>query len=376
MTEFILKARKIHGDIYDYSKSEYKDMNTIICIICPKHGIFWQTPYNHICGEGCPYCGQIKKLKDSTIGFIESAKLIYGDIYDYTKVKYINSEKKVCITCPKHGDFWKSPHAHICGEGCPHCGKNINFTKKNFLKSSKIIYGSIYDYSKVKFIDLKTEVCIICQKHGKFYQKPYAHIRGEGCPHCEEERRIKLEKEIFLKKAKDVHMDKYDYSKVVYKNMDYKVCITCSKHGDFWQTPYTHISGHGCPSCGQIIPNKNSKISKKVEDKLKELNISFTKEQTFDWLKCKTNMYIDFYLPDYNIAIECHGLQHFEPVNFFGGAEGYNERKYRDMLKYKLCSDHNIKIYYFSEYNTNYFEKIYCDENVLMEDICKSKYEG
>lgn len=375
MTEFILKARKIHGDIYDYSKSEYKDMNTLICIICPKHGIFWQTPYNHICGEGCPHCGQIKKLKDSTIRFIKGAKLIHGDIYDYSKVKYINTEKKVCITCPKHGDFWKSPHDHICGDGCPRCGQNINFTKKNFLKSSKIIYGDIYDYSKVKFIDLTTDVCIICPKHGKFYQKPYAHIRGDGCPHCEEERRIELEKEKFLKKAKDVHMDKYDYSKVVYKSMDKKVCITCPKHGDFWQTPNTHISGHGCQICGySSLQKRDSKISKKVEEKLKELNISFTKEQTFDWLKYKKNMYIDFYLPDYNIAIECHGIQHFEPIVFFGGDEGFNELKRRDMLKYKLCSDHNIKIYYFSEYNTNYFEKIYCDENVLIEDICKSKY--
>lgn len=83
-------------------------------------------------------------------------------------------------------------------------------------------------------------------------------------------------------------------------------------------------------------------------------------------------MYIDFFLPEYNVGIECHGIQHFKPVCFFGGENKYNEQKNRDLLKYELCSEHGIKIYYFTNIERGYFEKIYCNEKTLIEDICKA----
>lgn len=178
----------------------------------------------------------------------------------------------------------------------------------------------------------------------------------------------KLTTEDFIKKATDVHSNRYDYSNTSYINTHTKVCIICPEHGEFYQTPHCHMYGQGCPDCNS---SKNSKIVQIIESKLNDLKISFEKEKTFEWLKNKSNMYIDFYLPDYNVGIECHGIQHFEPVYFFGGVERYNEQRDRDLLKYKLCSEHNIKIYYFTDIDTEYFDKIYCDEDVLMEDICK-----
>ena len=284
-------------------------------------------------------------------------------------MEYITTDKKVCIICSEHGEFYQTPHAHINGQGCPTCVGAKKLTTEEFIEKAKLVHGDKYDYSKVEYINTDTKVRIICIEHGEFYQTPHAHINGQGCPTCVGTKKLTTEE--FIEKAKLVHGDRYDYSKVEYVNTYTKVCIICSEHGEFWQTPHNHIIGYqGCPDCNNL---KNSKIVQTIENKLNELNILFEKEKTFDWLVNKSNMYIDFYLPEYNAGIECHGIQHFKPIDFFGGVEEYNETKYRDFLKYKLCSEHNIKIYYFTKIDLEYFDKIYCDENMLMEDICKVK---
>ena len=124
LDDFILKAKKTHGDKYDYSKVEYNKSTDKVCIICPEHGEFWQTAALHIYGSGCPECAReqsVNKRKSTTEKFIEKAKLIHGDKYDYSKVKYINISTKVCIICPEHGEFWQVAGNHLNGEGCPEC---------------------------------------------------------------------------------------------------------------------------------------------------------------------------------------------------------------------------------------------------------------
>ena len=122
---FLEKAKQIHGDRYDYSKVEYKGSKNKVCIICPTHGEFWQTPNAHLCGQGCIRCGHVKTSdhrKISTEEFIKRAKEIHGDFYDYSKVQYVNSGTKVCIICPVHGEFWQTPNGHINAKrGCQKC---------------------------------------------------------------------------------------------------------------------------------------------------------------------------------------------------------------------------------------------------------------
>lgn len=77
-------------------------------------------------------------------------------------------------------------------------------------------------------------------------------------------------------------------------------------------------------------------------------NIKFEFQKTWDWLIYKGNQYLDFYLPEYNIGIECQGIQHFEPIGFFGGEEGYKYAMDRDRNKHDLLIDHNIKLLYYS----------------------------
>lgn len=114
--QFVEEAKKIHGDKYDYSVSEYINNHTKIKIRCPEHGIFEQLSTCHINRhQGCPYCSHPSR---DTKSFIKTAKQKHGDLYDYSKVDYKNSSTKVCIICQKHGEFWQTPNDHLDGCGC------------------------------------------------------------------------------------------------------------------------------------------------------------------------------------------------------------------------------------------------------------------
>jgi superfamily II DNA or RNA helicase len=261
--DFIEEARKVHGNKYDYSKVSYTNSKTKVCIICPDHGEFWQTPYNHAKGKGCPKCSGNAKF--NTEDFINKARTIHGDRYDYSKVQYINANSKVCIVCPEHGEFWQTPINHLKGAECPKCSGNVRLSKDDFINRSHIVHGNKYDYSKVKYINTNTKVCIICPEHGEFWQTPGSHINGScGCAKCSGN--IKFNTEDFINRAHIVHGDKYDYSKVNYVNANAKVCIICPKHGEFWQTPYGHLKGNGCAICsGNTKKTKEDFIIKAKE---------------------------------------------------------------------------------------------------------------
>ena len=352
---FIEKARKIHGDKYDYSKVNYINNHTKVCIVCPEHGEFWQSPHGHLRGRGCPKCGANKGCKSRTCTteiFIEKARKIHGDKYDYSKVNYINNCTKVCIICPEHGEFWQTPGSHTnIGNGCPLCG-NKNSSEKRlksiniFIKQAKEIHGDKYDYSKVEYSSNHEKVIIICPEHGEFLQSPYKHLQGHGCPKCAKSG-VKLTTEDFLKKAKEVHGDKYDYSKVEYINNNTNVCIICPEHGEFWQTPRSHLAGNGCSKCNA------SKMELEIKSFLEDNNIKYIPQHSFDWLKYKSPLKLDFYLPEYNIAIECQGEQHFCPIDFFGGEQRYELTVKRDIAKLNLCKEHNINILYFANENVS-----------------------
>jgi hypothetical protein len=179
---FEKKAREIHGDEYNYSKVDYKSSRDKICIICSTHGEFYQSPSSHLQGKGCPMCGGTKKL--TTENFIRRSRLIHGDLYDYSKVDYKNSATKVCIICPEHGEFYQIPNNHLQGVGCSKCNGGIKLDKGEFINKAKKVHGDQYDYSKVDYKNSKTPVEIFCKIHGYFCQIPAAHLQGRGCPTC------------------------------------------------------------------------------------------------------------------------------------------------------------------------------------------------
>lgn len=369
--DFINKANLIHNNKYDYSKVEYVNNSTKVCIICPEHGEFWQTPRNHLIGQGCPLCNGTFKLTNQE--FIEKANKIHNNKYDYSKVEYVNNCTKVCIICPKHGEFWQTPHHHLNGHGCSKCRNENNGDRRrhnteDFIRKSKSIHGEKYNYDKVNYVNSYSKVCIICPEHGEFWQSPYVHIQGHECPECAKIKRAKNNKhsiDEFIQKSKLIHGDKYDYSKVEYINSHTKVCIICPEHGEFWQRPCCHTNlRQGCPFCNE------SQSEMEIEQILCEHKILYIRQKRFDWLG---KMSLDFYLPNYGIAIECQGKQHFESVDYFGGNESLENTKERDLRKKQLCEKHNIKILYYANYIYPFPYNVFNDKNTLISEI-KNKF--
>jgi hypothetical protein len=279
----------------------------------------------------------MKKL--TTEEFIKKAINVHGNKYDYSKVNYKNSATKVCIICHEHGEFYQTPHNHLHGQNCPFCiGRNIKHTKESFVEIAKQVHNDKYDYSKTEYINNKTKVCIICPEHGEFWQTPKHHLRGDGCPKCIGRNRTTEE---FIEKAKQVHGDKYDYSKTEYKNTRTKLKIICLKHGEFWQTPHSHLLGNGCPIC------RSSHLENEIKKLLDDNDIQYEYQKKFKWLGRQS---LDFFIPDKNIAIECQGSQHFYPYYFFGGKKKLNYTKILDTKKNLLCKENGIKLLYYGFY--------------------------
>ena len=262
--EFIKKAREVHGGKYDYSKVEYVNSTTKVCIICPIHGEFWQRPDIHLQGKGCTKCGRERIAASSSKSpkqFLQDAKKVHGNKYDYSKAKYVDWQTKVVIICPVHGEFTQFPSSHLQGNGCPKCGKertSLRLTNESFIKKAKMVHGNRYDYSKVEYVGNKDKVCIICREHGEFWQEARMHLSGCGCPICAG--RKKMRTSDFIKKARSVHGGKYNYSKAEYKGNTEKVCIICPEHGEFWQQASNHLKGAGCPKCGFINSSSKQRI--------------------------------------------------------------------------------------------------------------------
>lgn len=289
---FINKSNSLHGNKYNYSKTIYKNCYTKVTIICKDHGEFVQRPKDHIRSKGlhtgCPKCGDIKAAisrTKSTEYFLEKAKESHGDKFDYSKVDYKNIHTNVKIICKKHSlEFEVTPSNFISNiHNCPECFKEknstIRITNKEFIEECNKVHNNLYDYSKTKYCGAFEKVIIICKKHGEFYQSGDAHKNKlQGCPHC-------------------------------------------------------------CTSNGELA----------VKSYLEQNNINFIQQKIFAGCAHKGLLKFDFYLPDHNIAIEFQGRQHFEEVSYFGGKEGFQETLLRDQIKENYCRNFFIKLICLSD---------------------------
>ena len=270
--QFIIEAKEKHADKYDYSKVVYENNLKEVIIICKEHGEFLQIPKTHKRGNGCKDCGREKTIngkKSNTNDFIKKSNIIHNNKYDYSKVEYIKANQKVIIICQQHGDFLQTPNSHLSKEsGCRNCSTEINSDKQRkttnqFITDAIKIHGDTYNYSKVKYKNAGEKIIIICKEHGDFLQTPNSHLNGNGCYKCGYNMFI-FSNNDFINKAKEIHNDKYDYSKINYIKMNEKVIIVCKEHGDFEQTPSNHITHkEGCQKCvGNYLSNSEEFIEK------------------------------------------------------------------------------------------------------------------
>ena len=303
--DFIRKAQEIHGkNTYDYSKVEYHTAKVNVTIICLKegHGEFKKWPSNHLSGQGCPFCSLEKcNIQNNIVDFdkfVNRSNKIHNNKYDYTECNYKNTSKKIWIKCPTHGKFLQSPTVHMSGRGCPKCGviqshKSFNKTTKQFIKEAKEAHGDLYDYSKTKYINYDTKIIIICGKHGEREQYPYVHIK-HGCNSCNDDNK-RLSNEEFIRRANKLYNNKYDYSETNYRNKKSKLTIICPQHGKFEKNAADHLHGRECPKCnlcpscqlwrtmGKLCAYCKPKNKNKLYQKTKEMEIvKFLKEKLPD----------------------------------------------------------------------------------------------
>jgi len=230
--EFIVEAKRIHGELYDYSLTEYVDSKSNVKIICKKHKIFEQNPYSHISGSKCPKCYLESKNK-TTEQFIIDAKKIHNEIYDYSKVNYVKNNIPVEIICKNHTSFYQQPSVHLNGGGCPICAdESKKILLSDFILRSVKIHKNFYDYSKSIYINNYTKTEIVCPIHESFFQIPNFHLLGQGCPSCK-----KSIMENYISNILDDECIKYERQKTFYncKNInclpfdfylpDFNICI-------------------------------------------------------------------------------------------------------------------------------------------------------
>lgn len=274
--------------------------------------------------------GQRKTLEQ----FITESYNIHGEKYSYSKSLYVNSKTKVIITCPIHGDFNQTPMTHIKGTGCSKCrSTKMTLTFKVFRQKASITHNHKYTY--YHYINSSEKIKIHCPIHGVFTQRAGAHLRGAGCYECSGVK--PLTTKIFIEKALLIS-DRYLYSKCKYIDTYTQVCIICPIHGEFWQSPNSHLSGCGCPKCSK------SKGEIKVANTLDRLNIKYEEEYKFKDCKNINKLPFDFYLPEHHTCIEYDGMQHQKPITFFGGNKTFEKIKSNDLIKTNYCKQNNIKL--------------------------------
>ena len=336
--EFIRKARLKHGDKYDYSKVEYVKNSIKVIIICQKHNEFLQTPNNHLYGFGCNSCGTANKQRSNIDEFLEKSKSIHGDTYDYSKVEYINNNTKIKIICKEHDEFLQTPAGHLRG-GCKLCANKLNGEIKrnnteDFIQKAKEIHGDTYDYSKVEYIKNNITVKIICKTHGEFTQLPSCHYIGHGCLTCSNNKtadRCRSTIEEFILKAKLKHGDTYDYSKVEYITSIITVKIICKTHGEFLQIPSNHLQGQGCAKCGKVYKYTPEEWIVKAKNTFgNKFDYTETKYITAKLpitILCKTGNY-KFETTPYSHLIQKHGCK-----KCYGNYE-YSNDEWKDKAKH------------------------------------------
>lgn len=374
--EWVKLAQNKHPE-FTYDKTIYLNKNTKVTVTCAIHGDFLVNPKEFVHGTAyCPKCREEKNHAKFVQKVIKRAQKAHkDDDYIYHPELITKSTEKMGVECKKHGIFWQSIGNHInLGCRCPQCvqeesGEKSRISFDEIVEKARAVHGDKYVYHEDKYVKTMDKTVITCPIHGDFEQTMHNHLAGQGCPKCGAKSgglKIRLTQEEFLERALNEHKyDNFDYSRAVYKSSNEDVEIGCPKHGFFKVNAMRFLNGQGCPVC------RLPKLEKEVRNILMDKDVIFESQKRFPkWLGMQS---LDFYLPEYNIAIECQGMQHFK-----------NERGYqdldnvikRDKRKKRLCAENGVKlIYYVPEFFSEYMK----EDDIFftnVKDLCQYIQEG
>jgi len=326
---FIEKAKKKAPE-YDYSKVEYIDCNTKVTIGCKKHNNYFErTPANFFTSWNCcDVCTNENMREKYFQEFLINAENKFGNKYDYSLVKYINSVTEIEILCPDHKSFFQTPVIHLMSKyGCQSCAviehsNNSRHTQEYFIQKAKEAHGEKYNYDESVYTGMSDKILIKCNDHGLYWQLVSDHISGRGCSDCG---KIKCSlanrstTDEFIEKARKVHGETYSYNDTVYIRKHEPLIITCKIHGKFIQRADIHLRGfkckkcNKCPSClmwfthGELCDYCQPKENNKLYTKTKEYYVVTILKERFPDHE---------FIHNRSVGSECTGTHLFPDIRF------------------------------------------------------------
>lgn len=251
---YIQKITESNPGRYDLSNCVFTTSRSHVEVFCIKgQHIFTQRPDKLIKGIGCSQCYGYVGIKHDNSIFIEKTVKKYGDgLYGFDRLQYKNAHTDVELFCTTHNGYFKIKPNHFLqdGSGCNICQRNTMYSTEEFIEKCKQIHGTKYSYEQTVYTGQKDDVIIFCNDHNDYYKiSPKTLLKGKtGCAICTGKVHTH---DTFVAKAILVHGDKYDYSTESFVHSENKMNILCREHGLFAQAPRAHLSGRGCPSCGE-----------------------------------------------------------------------------------------------------------------------------
>ena len=396
--------KEVYNRILIDSIPEKVSTKTRVMLKCPIHGKFHVPAWNYLYRPpACPcrecYYEQMRRNAAKEMQFKLDLKYD-SKIRIAEPEKYNNNEEYIDYICMEHG-FFRTTGMWLLDSNadCPKCLKDkmVRNIFEEGMKKIRETHGDRYDYSKTKFKSVVDIATITCRKHGDFRQKVINHYRGDNCPKCVREN-DKLDTIEFIRRARELYGNRYDYSKAIYTRWCDDITIICPKHGEFIQRAGSHLSGNKCKQChledcvtdvDEVIHNArmvhgdtyeydaSSYRKTKLPMRIKCKKHGWFKMTPFQHIsargKCKkcTESYgekiirmcldqwgipyrqeyriknqqrLDFYLPENRLAIEFNGLQHYKPVKTFGGMETLLRNRERDKTKKKTLKEMGVKL--------------------------------
>ena len=387
---FIRKSKEINGDSFDYSKFEYtgsKNKSILICNSCKTE--FLTTPTNNLQGNGCKKCNDLKRGRE----YVKNLLYKIHPNWKFNLDKYQNRKDDIEFFCENnHKSMGKLNHISnlekciICDKTerinnkikiinyksdseieyeCKNCSDIFTKSLRTLLKekecrSCKIISKSKLVNPEIKIIKLSGSIAsCLCDKDHEYEQDIRNLLDGKGCRKCYENE-VKISLEEIKNKIAEIHGDSYVYSDInLVKNIKSKISISCKKRHIFNQKLSNHLQGKGCPICKESFGERM--ISKILED----MKIKFDKQFKFKDCKFKNELKFDFFLPEMDCCIEYDGIQHFKPIDRFGGKEEFEKVKIKDKIKDGYCRKNNIHLIRIN-YLDNIEEKLKSSINELI----------
>ena len=350
---FIEKAKEQYPD-YDYSKVEYKDRDTSVTLICPKHGVFAIRPRTLLSKEkgkqphGCwECCGMKKPALNNSETFKEDVLALYGDKYVFHCEDYKCKTSQIRVECKLHGEHKISADAILHGSACVYC--NGRLYPKDWIKNAKAVHGDKYIYDESKPPRIKSDrIRYKCPIHGWQETRYDCHVDQKcGCPACAGWSNMlspEQRKANWVKRCKKKYNDRFDYSQFVYVNNDTKGLVTCKEHHySYMIDPWNHLRGAGgCPFC------TGSEGEVHIRTWLENHHVNFVPQYSIpnENLFCKRqHLMVDFYLPDYRMFIEMNGEQHYKNISYFHqGSWTFEDQQIRDESLRQYSKRHNVRL--------------------------------